>query len=395
MNYMGHKPNPNRSIPTATNSLQDECIRVQKVYDWVTDQLMVSKNIEFSDDQLEQIECAMEDPSRRPLRIVAQTPEAPPLFPLSDSDHCEEFLCEQVGEKRDVNVVLPGGGYADAQLVDLLFTSDVKVKVVDRHGQTVTEVNCNASVLESFVLCYPDGTDLYCRITKIIARIPSGTILLNCPVPQSFDLEVIFCVDIQVEAEVKLEVLAKFCSPRDNDLIAPEDVDEWCPPVTFPEQCPDIFPRPSCDCTVAGEASGSTGNPEYEGNISMKLNICPDCSMTGSNMSFTFNDSNMEDGTMDFSFTAESFDQDSLVCVPCGDDGVKFMINGSGRMKNGIRCEFKLAVVDTEEGNDFEVHLYDRRGDTVFNSGVVEAETGALTIDNCINFDDIKYKKHH
>ncbi|MBN8207267.1 hypothetical protein JI666_00740 [Bacillus sp. NTK071] len=389
---MGHKPHKKRTVATAANSLQDECIRVQKVYDWVTDQLSVKKTIEFTDRQLKEIECAMEDPSRRPLRIVCNTPEAPPLFPLTGSEHTgDDFFCEQIGEKRDVSVPIPGGGFADAQLVDLLFTTDVKVKVVDRHGKLVTHLDCNASVLESFVLCFPSGTHLYCRITKIVCRIPSGTVLLNCPAPQSFDLEVIFCVDIQVEAEVKLEVLAKFCSPRDNDLIAPDLIDE-CPTIEFPEQCPDIFPRPNCDCSLSGEASGETDSDEESGNVTLKVNICDDCSLNGSSMKLNFHDTDSSDGKRDFTFTATSFDQDTLECHECG-EGLKFIIEGSGETDRGRELDFKLAVVDSEEDQWFEVHLLNRRGKVVFNSGTVEVEEGELAVDDCISFEDLKYKR--
>ena len=392
---MGHKQHKQRTVPTATNSLQDECIRVQKVYDWVTDQLSVKKTINFTEHELKKIECAMEDPSRRPLRIVCKTPEAPPLFPLSDSEHTEDdFFCEQIGEKRDVSVAIPGGGFADAQLVDLLFTTDVKVKVVDRHGKLVTEVDCNASVLESFVLCFPNGTDLFCRITKIVCRIPSGTVLLNCPAPASFDLEVVFCVDIQVEAEVKLEVLAKFCSPRDNDLLAPDsDSINECPPVEFPEQCPDIFPRPNCDCSLSGEASGELDCDDDEGNITLLVNICDDCSLNGSSMKFNFHDTDSSDGKNDFTFTATSFDADTLECKECGDDGLKFIIEGNGVTDRGRMFDFKLAAVVSEDDQWFEVHLLNRRGKVVFNSGTVEVEEGELTIDDCITFEDLKFKR--
>ncbi|QHA91603.1 hypothetical protein [Bacillus sp. N1-1] len=389
---MGHKSHKKHTVPTATNSLQDECIRVQKVYDWVTDQLSVRKTIKFTDHQLKKIECAMEDPSRRPLRIVCKTPEAPPLFPLSGSEHTEDdFFCEQVGEKRDVSVAIPGGGFADAQLVDLLFTTDVKVKVVDRHGKLVTDLDVNASVFESFVLCFPNGTDLFCRITKIVCRIPSGTVLLNSPAPDSFDLEVVFCVDIQVEAEVKLEVLAKFCSPRDNDLLAPDLIDE-CPPVEFPEQCPDIFPRPNCDCSLTGEASGETDSEDDEGKATLLVNICDDCSLSGSSMKLNFHDTDSSDGKHSFTFTATSFDQDTLECKECG-DGLKFIIEGSGETDRGRTLDFKLAVVDSDDDQWFEVHLLNRRGKVVFNTGTVEVEEGELTIDDCITFEDLKYKR--
>jgi hypothetical protein len=383
-------------IPKAANSLQDECIRVQKVYDWVTDALSVSKTVRFTQEEIKRIEKAMEDPSRRPLRIVCKTPKTPPLFPLNQDEegnkcHSESFICEQVGEKRDVTVST-NGGFADAQLVELLFSTDVKVQVVDRHGHVVTDIGVNASVFESFVLCYPDGTDLFCKVTKIFCRIPSGTVLLNSPAPESFTLDITFCIDIQVEAEVKLEVFAKFCSPRDNDLIAP-DVADQCPPIQFPQQCPDIYPRPNCDCAVEGEASGLTGSSATEqGRLAVLANICPNCSITNSELRFSFNDTDTTDGQTDFNFTAIDFDQDTLQCDDCK-GGLKLMVSGTGRLSTGEVLDFNFAAVDSRYGDQFQVQLIGSDGIPTFDSGIVNVDEGDLEVEDCVTFEDLKLKK--
>ncbi|WP_085521692.1 hypothetical protein [Tuberibacillus sp. Marseille-P3662] len=384
-----------RNIPRAANSLQDECIRVPKVYDWVTDTLTVTKNIAFDDEQMEAIERAMEDPGRRPLRIVCQTPETPPLFPLNQSDStlCEDngFFCEQVGEKRDVTVPI-SGEFVDAQLVDLLFNTDVKIEVVDRYGKCVTEAVLDAAALESFVLCYPNGTDLLCRVSKIFCRISSGTLLLNSPCPRSFELEVTFCVDVQVEAEVKLEVLAKFCSPRNNDLTAPEGIDQ-CPPIEFPEQCPDIFPRKNCDCQASGEASGFTGEDATEqGEVGILADICPNCSLVDSTFRLTFNDTDSSDGLRNLQFTADSFDADSLECSECyGGDGLKVVVSGEGRTNDGRRLDFNLALVDGPAGDEYQVQLINERyGDVLFDTGIVNVREGNIDVEDCVTFQDVK-----
>lgn len=246
----------NKSISKPIGELQDECIRVPKVYDWVTDALKKEVEVRFTDEQLEQIEEALEDPYRRPLRVNVKTPKTPPLFPLSGGDSekgtNEGFYCEQIGEKRQVTVSV-SGKLVEAELVDLLFTSDISVLVLDRQGKTVVKQNTNVSIMESFVLCYPDGTDLLCRVSKIWSRVSGGSVILNGPFTPSVKLEVVFCVDVQVEAEVKLEVLAKYSDPRSNDIKAPE-VEEQCPQISFPGQRSEIYPGFSPEEVVEEES---------------------------------------------------------------------------------------------------------------------------------------------
>ncbi|RXY99450.1 hypothetical protein DMO16_07045 [Fictibacillus sp. S7] len=385
--------NHKKSIPKATNSLQEECIRVQKVYDWLTDTFSVTKQVSFNPEQIRRIEEALADPARRPLRLTCQTPVTPPVFPLNGDETMaatETFMCEQVGEKRDVTVSL-NGSFVEAQLVELLFTSEVEVAVVDRNGKVVTCVRTDASVLEPFVLCYPDGTDLFCRITRILCKIPTGTVILNSPAPRSFTVTITFCVDIQIEAEVKLEVLAKFCAPRNNDLSAEENETFACPEVVFPAQCPDIFPRPSCDCSVSGEASGCTGsNATEKGRLGVLAEICQNCSLSDSSLKFTFDE---EDGDMNnFTFTADSFDQDSLVCEPSEGKGLKFTVSGTGTTDEGEEFDFNFATVSKHSGTLFQLQLVNERGVTVFESGIVKVEEGTLEVENCVSFDDIKMK---
>ncbi|GGH83947.1 hypothetical protein JOD43_000772 [Pullulanibacillus pueri] len=388
-----HKP---RNIKHASNSLQDECIRVPKVYDWVTDTLTVTKTIPFTEEQLEEIECAMDDPDRRPLRLISRTPKTPPLFPLNQSNpklyENNGFFCEQIGEKRNVTVPV-AGDFVDAQLVDLLFNTDVKIEVVDRHGEAVTECVIDVAAMESFVLCFPDGTDLLCRISRIFSRISSGTILLNNPAPTSFKLEVTFCVDVQVEAEVKLEVLAKFCDPRENNIVAPENEVTPCPPVTFPEQCPSIFPAKGCECQASGEATGVTSEEATEqGQVGILVDICPDCSLVNSTFEFTFDDRDRGDGLRNLTFIADSFDPETLECKDVK-GGTKLIASGDGHTDDGRHFDFNLALVDSKFGSQFQVQLiHERTGKVIFDTGVVDAGECTLSIQDCVDFDDLKFK---
>ena len=361
--------------------LQDECIRVQKVYDWVTGSLDVTKTVSLTPDQIAAIEEALDDPSRRPLRFVAKVPKTS----NETNEACaEHYLCEQVGDKREVTAMLSGGQLTEAQLVDLLFTTDVKVQVVDREGTVVTEFLVNASVYEPFVLCYPDGTDLYCRITKIFAKLRSGSVLLNSPAPTSFMLDITFCVDIQVEAEVKLEVLAKFCAPRENDLSPTEGEGEMCPEVSFPQQCPDIYPRPGCLCRAVGDASGLAVSGEEgateSGRATISVNIGKNNKLANSSFLFTFTETGSTEEPREFTFRATEFTHDSLCCDEY-DGGYKLTVSGRGTSGTGEQFAFNLAIVQTEEGNLFEVELINSE---TFSSGTITADRGLITVQHSL-----------
>lgn len=363
------------------SGLQEECIRVQKVYDWVTDALTVEKHFRFSSEQMKKIEQAMEDPSRRPLRIVCKIPKTGRLLGLNtDREQTGDIHCEQIGERRDVMVSI-NGSFTEAQLVDLLFTADVKVMVVDRYGKEVTYTNCTVSSFEPFVLCAPEGTEIFCKITKVFCRIPTGTVLLNAPCPQSFALQVTFCVDIQVEAEVKLEVLAKFCSPRENDIVAP-DVGEQCPEVRFPEQCPDIFPRQSAKCSAKADASGFTDEEATEqGKIGIHAEIAPNFNLANSKFAMDFYDKDTSDGLDHLTFNATEFDRRSISCESCyGGEGTLLKVSGAGKTKSGEILDFNLALVDSSRGDQFQVQLFNQRGRKVFDSGIVNVEEGKIKI---------------
>ncbi|WP_141603601.1 hypothetical protein [Terrilactibacillus laevilacticus] len=380
---MGNKHKPRH--PKASG-LQDECIRVPKVYDWVTDSLTVKKELRFTDEQLEDIKCALDDPSRRPLRIVVTTPTVPPLFPISGSDSSslkdKHFFCEQVGDKRDVTVPI-SGEFVDAELVDLLFTANVIIKVVDRHGEVVTKIKTDVTALESFVLCYPDGTDLFCRVSKIFSKLSSGSLILNAPGPSRVKFEVTFCVDVQVEAEVKLEVLAKFCAPRGNDIEPIENPDGNCPPIEFPKQCPDIFPGKPCEAKAKGEASGETeSDATEEGVAGILFDICPGGNLSNSKFEFTFDDRSREDGLKSFNFVATEFDPDTLELVEVK-GGVKLLVSGEGKTDHGDELDFNLALLQSKYGDKFQVQLIkENSGRKVFDTGVVDVTEGAIVIDD-------------
>ncbi len=366
---------------SSPKDFKEEVIRVPKVYDWVNDSITVKKEVFFGEEQIDAIRCAMEDPNRRPLRIVAKAPKTPPVFPLqfSHPDHVkgEGFFCEQIGEKREV-VVPISGEFVNAELVDLLFNAEIEIEVVDRHGRLVTEACVDVAALEPFVLCYPNGTSLICRIQKILAEITSGTILLNTHVPKSFHLKVTFCVDVQVEAEVKLEVFGRFASSRENNLEPIEGESVKCPPIKFPEQCPDIYPvHRNGECRAKGEASGPTHSPKGRAGILVDIN--PSGSLDNSVFDFTFDRAD-DEGNDSLTFSAHHFDPDTFCCKSFK-GGLKMDVSGSGTTLTGQRLHFRLALLDEDNHDQFQVQLTDpQTGETVLNTGVCHITEGGIVI---------------
>lgn len=346
------------------HGLKNEVIRVPKVYDWVNDSVTVTKEVFFGEEEREAIEIALADPSRRPLRLVARVVHGPNTF------------CEQFGETR--NVVVPiGGEFVNAQQVDLLLNAEVEIEVIDRHGDFVTEASVDIASLDSIVLCHPHGTELMCRLREVLAEITSGTVLLNGETPCSFFLNVTFCVDVQVEAEVKLEILAKFASPRENNLEAVESASTKCPAVHFPEQCPDIFPvNTVCTCSATGEASGNTTTTP-EGRAGVFVKICTSGRLENSTFDFTFDPNG---GDTNLVFTADTFDPETFQCKH-SDNGLKLLVSGTGHLDNGTVLDFKLALVDSHTGDQFQVQLENpQNGNVVFNTGVVDVDEGNIEI---------------
>ncbi|MFT8309855.1 MAG: hypothetical protein ABF629_01710 [Sporolactobacillus sp.] len=370
-------------ISKPKSRLKDECIRVPKVYDWVTDKIGTKLKLQFTEAQLEDIECALADPSRRPLRVVVKTPKTPPLFPLDNSEvkkgEHKDFFCEQVGGKQSVEGHLYGQEVS-AQLVTILFTATITVLVVDREGEVVTKLKTDVSALEPFALCYPKGTDLLCRVSKISARILDNAVILNGPFPPFIRLKVFFCADIQVEAEVKLSVQAKFCKPRGNDIrVDDPDYDDPCPTPDFPEECDDIFPRKHHTVSARGEASGPvTDECEYDGRAAIKVAIDSD-DLDESSLKFKYKDLDDDKHDKDFTFEADRFDPSSLDAFEKNGYSI-LKISGVGHADDK-EVGFELDLADGNGQDKFSLKLINKKsGKVTFATGLVEVDEGNIKI---------------
>ncbi|AMA73265.1 MULTISPECIES: hypothetical protein [Aneurinibacillus] len=236
--------------PEAIQGAQQEtvCIKVPKVFDWVTRQVDVP--LISQRGLLTEVFPGCTLPTGITTQDVAKfgTVECflsdefgKPLDPLDEGSICCVEIT-QPGGRQDVQVTLPTGEVVTLQKVKVLkkgfVTVVLKVLPTVCEKPIICCVTKPFQVAEKFFLCAPPGTFLQCHITdfecdaQLIFFPCTGT---NGTDEFQLDISINMCQDIQMEAMVKLEILADFCQPR------PELPFE-CPPRPFPPQCPTVFP---------------------------------------------------------------------------------------------------------------------------------------------------------
>ncbi|MBB5174863.1 hypothetical protein [Texcoconibacillus texcoconensis] len=228
------------------SELEQLCIRVDKVYDWVTRQ--VDKDYSFSGDEgLERLGFSCnnneEADGDNPCEFIDDDDEVFVTVVPTDADgdpiDLDEIECVEVGRRQDV--------YVED------FDTDLQLVKLKKQGFFVIELRLNENgdpfcvsepisfcVFEKFLLCAPEGTEINCHIYDF-----DSTGVLCCNNGEFLDLELTLhiCQSVQVEAEVKVEVEGKLCQPRE-DIIMP--IEKVCPEITFPPQCPEVFPQNKC-----------------------------------------------------------------------------------------------------------------------------------------------------
>ncbi|WP_100404825.1 BMQ_0737 family morphogenetic spore coat protein [Bacillus solitudinis] len=208
------------------------CIRVDKVYDWITHQ--AEKEFNFSPDDIEFFEDFM-----TPLDPVNPCEFFGPATDITV--HCElvgDIFCEETGDRQDVFVeefdtVL--------QLVKIIKNGEFRILLSDNNNNNVLSSEpIPFFKVEKFLLCAPEGTDVICHVYDFDC---DGSIVCNGD-GTDFSLEVILlvCQSIQVETEVKVELEGKICKPR-PEIILPISPIKECPEIAFPPQCPNVFPQ--------------------------------------------------------------------------------------------------------------------------------------------------------
>jgi len=232
------------------NKLERLCIKVPKVYDWITHQ--AEKEFQFKIGDIDFF--TEENPEdQRKDTLVADVcsyflPDwvnigcvlVEPKKSVKKKD--KDVLCQEVGERKDVFVEE--------------FDTELQIVKVQKKGQfqIILEADTDKKKgvaplfsepidffkIEKFVLCAPEGTEVICEVFDFDCE---GSFICNGDGTEwAIDLVLIICQSIQAEAEVKIDIEGRICKPR-PEIILPVP-DRECPEFTFPEQCPEIFPQP-------------------------------------------------------------------------------------------------------------------------------------------------------
>ena len=310
---------PIRGSQMTPNNVQEECIRVPKVYDWVFDAITTDDGIVLPPECAAAVEAEVLA-GRTPLDVTCEVPDVGGFFPLNpDTD--ENALCT-VSSRIERRKMIVNGEEREVAIVKVIFTIRPLITITNNVGTVICSFRPTISVSRRLVVCAPEpftSDNVFCRIISLCC----DTNFIETGVPD-LGLQVMLdiCFEVQVEAEVKLEVLARFCFPRENDIEIPTN--GVCPAFEWPEQC-NFFPRDNCDIQAFVDTDPITGPvaitfngilfdaPLAAGSFTteLKAEICDNCNLTGSTIQWIVEDFVIPTGTgtgtidQSFTFTAE------------------------------------------------------------------------------------------
>lgn len=339
------------------NNVQPECIRTLKVYDWVVDTNRYTNKIPVGAACLPLVNAAIAAGQRLDI----------------DCDIIDTDCVVDPNVEYNVPVNLPGGGTTTLTLVNITWIATFEITITN----TVTGDTCTFTDTvyfnDDYYLCLPEpltADNVICRITAADCRVNPSRILGNM-----INVTVTICKDVQVEHEVKLEVEAKFCQPRD---IIPVDQNGVfpCPPFDFPEQCPVVFPRENCCGTAVFNvqetitATTTPSSPGNEGLFRLIGEICRNCANNRLNTNVFAEWDDSTDNSLDFEFRSTN------VTPPTNfNAGVTDFPTASGGYGTGSFC-FEIA---RDPGDDYGIRLQGE-GTRTFADNTTQAVLFDLTV---------------
>lgn len=371
----GSQPTPTPTpIAIDPNDLAPECIFVEKVYDWV---FFANKyeNKNFIPDE----EC-----------------RAAVAAALAAGQRVDVRCSADVDDVQSSATILEHGNPGRVLIV---WTVPVDVTILV-NGASVCTFTVRTQFTDEIMLCVPTGItedNIRLRAYQVICQTSGAVLMGPDPFGPMIPVRVVLCKDVQVHYPVKLEVLAKFCFPRPNNIPVPKPrIQCDLNLLEFPPQCPGLFPVANCECqataiTRGAETTGifAGGTVEVEGTSTIRAEICQECSLGDSTFSYSFTDTEFTGPTptptepdYSFTFTPESFNQPE-----CGDGSLT--VSGVGiRDWDGETDRFAFTLEIFEGlGEGFNLVLRDiTTGTIVFDSGDVDA---AVAIEECETFADL------
>lgn len=234
------------SIKPISGGQETLCVKVSKVYDWVTRQADVplitvntvaAAGFDCNNDGMADDPCVTLG-GNLTVECFPTDQFGTPIDPLAPG----AILCQEIPQpegRATGQFQLPDGSTVTLQKVKVVKKGYIVVRVCNAQGQSCTSQPIPWATSEKFFLCAPPGTYIQCEITdfecdaNLICRETSpgsGEFTF-----QQLDVSINLCQNVQAEATVKLEIEADFCQPR-------PDMPFICPPMAFPPQCPTIFP---------------------------------------------------------------------------------------------------------------------------------------------------------
>lgn len=334
------------------NPIGPECIRVTKVYDWVV--------------------LTNRDRNKVPI------PEAcfAAIEACRDAGNIVTATCAEVPGSRSAEEVssVPANipGVPGARIVTLAFHVHIQIEFLC-DGDPICDFIVPVSFVDDVVLCRPEGTRIDLDPETIIFDVQCQ-VLLNQMLGEMVVIDVIVCKNIQVLADVTLEVQAKFCGPRDNIPMPEQEL--VCPPFPrFPEQCPTLFPPTNCLCQGVAEFTGQatitvfegiTTTPPFGGPATGLLDlsaiVCDTCNPDGSSLQVNFLESvgptpspsplptPSVDSEQSFTFVAIDFTQPE--CITTGGVLTGLTVTGQGVItpSGGVpeNATFTLTLTDID-----------------------------------------------
>ena len=114
--------------------MQEECIRVPKVYDWVFDAFSTDRGVVLPDECAAAVAEAVAD-ERTPLDVVCAVPDVGGFFPL-DPDPDPDATCS-VSPRIERREVYVGGELREVAIVGVTLTITPQITIIDSEGDEI------------------------------------------------------------------------------------------------------------------------------------------------------------------------------------------------------------------------------------------------------------------